>query len=491
MLKSIIFLFTLLLVSTLSVYAQLDSAKLGNKFHYAFEVGGYFSLNNKIPFWQRSNQFGAVPQNGNSIYFRQMLESKKDTTGKFFSVDYCADLVTIVGEQPLIILPEAFLRFNLGAFSLTGGRIKSVHGLVDTTLSSGSVTWSGNSLPVPEVRLSIPEYRKLFVKWLGIKGHYSHGWFGKQTFVSDYFLHQKSLYGRIGSPQSKLHLYGGVLHNVQWGGKPTFQVNEEDIRLTEGVYASDWFAYKQVVVPYQALVDTTLGYANFEVENRFGNHVSQIDLGMDITFGKHKLMAYKNNIIETGRTLGSFSNLDDGLYGLSYENLKPKAVVKKVVFEFLHSMNQGSYNGLIARLLKKPLKDYGNNGFYFNHQQYLDGWSYQDETIGSPFFVPDDEIKVENSVGGYIFNNSNRLKVFYLASELQLNSIKILAKASYSDNNGSIWFPMESLKQLNTDFLFLIPMKSKNAFFKVDIGIDHGELIKDNYGINFAYQRFW
>jgi hypothetical protein len=226
--------------------------------------------------------------------------------------------------------------------------------------------------------LAIPEYRKLFVNWLAIKGHYSQSWFGIQTFVSDYYLHQKSIYGRIGLAQSKIHFYGGVLHNVQWGGRPTFDVNEEDIRLTNGKYASDWFTYKQVVVPYQALVDTTLGYAIFEVENRFGNYVSQIDLGMDITFGQNKLMAYKNNIIEKGRTLGSFSNLDDGLYGLSYESLKPKAVVKKVVVEFLHSMNQGSCNGLIARLLKKPLKDYGNNGFYFNHQQYLDGWSYQD-----------------------------------------------------------------------------------------------------------------
>ncbi|MFT7435229.1 MAG: hypothetical protein ACI8UX_001022 [Psychromonas sp.] len=75
-----------------------------------------------------------------------MLESRKDTSDKLFSVDYCADLITIVGEQPLIILPEAYVQFNLGIFSLTGGRIKSVHGLVDTTLSSGSVTWSGNYL---------------------------------------------------------------------------------------------------------------------------------------------------------------------------------------------------------------------------------------------------------------------------------------------------------------------------------------------------------
>ena len=309
--------------------------------------------------------------------------------------------------------------------------------------------------------------------------------------MNNYFLHQKSLYGRIGSEKSKLHLYGGILHNAQWGGQPTFGVSEDDTRIKNGKYPSDWFTYKQVVFPFKALTDTTLGYSNFEVENRFGNHVSQIDLAMDFKLGQYKFMLYKNNIIETGRTLGSFSNLDDGLYGFSFKNYKKQAVFINIVFEFVHSINQGSYNGLITRLLNKPLKDYGNNGFYFNHQQYFDGWSYNDETIGSPFFVPDDELKLETSKGINTFNNSNRLKVFYLGSQLKINTVSILAKASYSQNFGSIWFPVLPLNQLNTSFQFRIPLKAKGAFFKADIAIDHGELIKDNYGINFSYQRFW
>ncbi|AWV97507.1 capsule assembly Wzi family protein [Arcticibacterium luteifluviistationis] len=480
----------LMLACAFSAHAQVDSAKFVNKFNYGFELGGYFSVNDKIPFWQKSNKFGSVPQNGNSLYFRQVLMSKKDTTKRFFSADYCIDLVTIVGEKPLIILPEAFVGLNFGDLRLSGGRMKSIHGLVDTTLSSGSVTWSGNSLPLPEVRLSIPEYKRLFADWLSFKGHYSHGWFGEQTFVKGSFLHQKSLYARIGSPLSKIHFYGGVLHSVQWGGTPKYDA-EGFGKLTDGKFPADWYTYGQVVIPYEAVVDTTLGYGGFETENRFGNHVSQIDLGMDFSVKNGKIMLYKNNIIETGRTLGSFSNLDDGLYGFSFHNYKEKAVFKKVVFEYLFSMNQGSYNALIARLLNKPLKDYGNNGFYFNHQQYLDGWSYETETIGSPFFVPDDELKLESSKGNFTFSNSNRLKVFYLATQMQLNSIGIVAKGSYSQNFGSIWFPVEPLNQLNTSFEFKVPLKAKNSFIKVDIGIDHGELIKDNYGINFAYQRFW
>jgi hypothetical protein len=148
------------------IQAQVDSFKIKNKFKDGVELGSYFSLNEKIPFWQKSNQFGGVPQNGNSVYFRQMIASHRDSSRRSFTADYCLDLVTIIGEKPLIILPEAFVRFNFKGILLTGGRIKSVHGLVDTTLSSGSVTWSSNSLPIPEIRLSIPNYKKLFVKWL-------------------------------------------------------------------------------------------------------------------------------------------------------------------------------------------------------------------------------------------------------------------------------------------------------------------------------------
>ena len=148
--------------------------------------------------------------------------------------------------------------------------MKSVHGLVDTTLSSGSITWSGNSLSLPEIIIAIPEYKKLFVKWLGFKGYYSHSWFGEQTYIKNYFLHQKSLYGRIGSEKSKLHLYAGLLHNVQWGGQPKFDA-QSDFVYTDGKFPSDWFTYGQLVFPFKAVTDTTLGYAPYETENRFGN----------------------------------------------------------------------------------------------------------------------------------------------------------------------------------------------------------------------------
>ncbi len=468
-----------------------STKNIRDRFSYSFETGAFYSINNSIPFWQKSNQFGAVPQKGNSLYFRQMIESKTDISARFFDADYCVDILTVVGSDTRLVIPEAFLKLHFGKLTLGGGRFKNVMGIVDTTYSSGSITWSGNSLPLPEIRLEIAQYQKLFVRWLGYKGHFTHAWFGNQTFVKGYYLHQKSLYGRIGSDKSKLHLYAGILHNVQWGGAPKYKVYDPDFILSDGKFPSDWFTFKQVVLPYKTLSDTTLGYGGFEVENRFGNHLSQIDLAADYYFGDKRIMLYKNNIIETGRTLGSFSNLDDGLYGFSYRNSNEKAFIRNLVVEYLFSMNQGSYNALIARLLKKPLKDYGNNAFYFNHQQYYDGWSYGDQTIGTPFFIPDKELVIQNNHGPAVFSNSNRMKVWYLATSLKLNSILLEAKGSYSQNYGSFLFPITSLNQLNTNFKFIFPLKTKNTFLNIQVGIDHGEYIRDNYGINVSYRRNW
>ncbi len=470
---------------------DINTKSIKDRFGYTFETGAFYTINNSIPFWQKTNQFGAVPNNGNSLYFRQIIASKKDFNPGFFKFDYALDLMTIVGNDSRFILPEAYLKFQFGKIALKGGRIKSNFGLTDTTYSSGSMTWSGNALPLPEVRIEIAEYQKLFVRWLGYKGHFTHGWFGNQTYVRDYYLHQKSLYGRIGSNSSRLHLYAGVLHNVQWGGNPKIPLTDPEFTSTQGKYPSDWFTYRNVVLPLATLSDTTLGYSDFEIENRFGNHISQVDFGFDYAFKQYKMLVYKNNIIETGRTIGSFSNLDDGLYGFSLKALNHQSVFQNFVLEYLFTKNQGSYNALISRLLKKPRKDYGNVAFYFNHRQYFDGWSYNDATIGTPFMLPNKDLVIYNEYGANVFNNANRLRVVYLSTAFKISKMFIETRASYSKNYGSFWFPVNSLNQVNTNFKFSYPLKTKQTTLQIQVGIDHGEYIRDNYGFNLAYKRAW
>lgn len=483
---------SMLLMQCFAAFAQQDSVNILKKFNYSFELGGFASINQDLPFWIKSNQFGAVPASANSIYFRQQIKSKADTSSKLFKVNYGLDLMTVVGNEARLIVPEAFIDFRLGIFSFSAGRIPSVMGLVDSTLSSGSITWSGNALPIPEVRIAIPEYRKFFFKWLAVKGHYNHGWFGEQVTTRNSFLHQKSLYARLFKPESKLHLYGGILHNVQWGGSPKYSLPDGDVRLTNGKFAQDLFTYGQVVLPLEARHDSSGIYGLFEETNRFGSHIGQIDLGGTLNFKNTLLTVYKQTIFETGATFSSLTNTDDGLYGISLKNKKQEGVFQKVVFEFLHTLNQGAYQSGLARLLGLKDRQFGSPTYYFNHMQYTDGWSFKGKGIGTPFAVPEEYIKVhKRTFGNELFLNNNRIKMGYLGAQFKLNSILLETRMSLSRNFGSQFIIYEPADQVSFLINSSIPLKKLKGVLGVRIGIDQGELIKDNYGANISFRRNW
>ncbi len=486
--------FLMIAVSASWLFAGTLYAQSSKKYNYSVELGGYYSINNKIPFWLQSNQFGAVPAEGNTVMFRQSLESKIDTSTKFFKGNYCADVVLIVGSEAKIIIPEAFYKLNFGSFALMAGRKKQVHGLVDSTLSSGSVTWSGNSLPLPEIQFSIPEYRKLFFNFLAVKGHFSHGWFGKQTFVNDYYLHQKSLYMRVGKPTSKLKLYGGILHHAQWGGTPKFSVPVEDPRYIEGKFASDWYTYKNIVFPLPNLsADSLKGYSQYDYENRFGNHLGQLDMGGTLNLKKVNILAYKQIIFETGQTFSSLTNIDDGLYGLSFKFKKQKAIVKKVVIEVLHTTNQGRYRAGFLQLVGFYGKHFGEtSNFYFNHGQYIDGWAYNKMTIGSPFLISNDRIRNEKAENrDQVFANNNRIKALYLGFDTQLNTVRLESRFSFSRNLGSDRVKFGTADQLSIGFKAAIPAPKLKGVINFSVGIEQGDLIYDNYGVFLSFKRLW
>ena len=139
------------------------------KLIYSMEIGGYYSTNNKIPFWLRSNQIGAIPGVSNTLLFRQNLYSKQDTSKKRFIPSYSFDMAIVTGGQAKVVIPEAFYSLKYKKWNLLLGRKKQVHGFIDSTLSSGSITWSCNSLPIPEVQIGIPDYTKCLSKRIYLK----------------------------------------------------------------------------------------------------------------------------------------------------------------------------------------------------------------------------------------------------------------------------------------------------------------------------------
>ncbi len=466
------------------------------KFNYQFELGSYFSLTNKLPFWQSANQYGSIPSDLPTFLCRQSIKTKKDTSNKFFHFDYGFEAVTILGKKPQILLPEAFICTRLGKFEIYAGRKKEVFGIVDTLMSSGSVSWSGNAMPIPKVQIGMPNYTKLFFKWLGVKMTYSHGWFGEQSFVKNYYLHQKSLFFRLGKPNQKINLYGGMVHNVQWGGTPKVNFPKDDDRLLNGKYPQDYYVYANVVLPLKNLWRQTNSYYNynfFETSNHFGNHLGSVDAAAEIKFSKSKLLLYKQFIFEDGQLFG-LTNTDDGLYGLSFTP-KVESSFKKIVFEYLFTKNQGRYEAGIGRLLGFEDRHPNEENFLFNHQQYLDGWSYNRKTIGTPFLTAEENLRSEKQINnGYVFVNNNRVWAFYGGLVNQFGVIKVANRLSYSRNYGNtslLGLVIVPVSQISYSVNTIIPMKRMKADLNINIAIDHGDLIKDNFGSYVSLIKRW
>ncbi len=484
----------ILLVLALLLSFGAVRAQSGPGWTYTAEFGGLYSQNNRAPFWIRSNRFGMVPDSGNTFFFRHSIYTREDTSERNFKLSAGLEMVTIVGEQTRLLLPEAFVSTRIGAFRVLAGRKKQVHGLTDTTLSSGSMTWSGNALPLPGIQVSLPDYVNFLHDFVGIKGHFAHAWFGDQPYVKKYYLHQKSLYLRLGRPQSRVQLYGGILHQAQWGGIPKYDVPEEGWLTIGERFASGWNVYRDVVFPFHNPPRDSAEVASFDFENRYGNHLGQVDIGGMLHTENLRWLVYKQLPFETGQTFSSLGNLDDGVYGLSVSSRKTEGWFRRMVVEFIHTTNQGMYRSGLLRLLGYHGRHYGRNqNFYFSHSQYVDGWSYEGKTLGSPFLIPNPEIRDEKSIDvSNYFANNNNIKAGYLGLMTRLSAVEMETRISFSKNFGSSANILpETAAQLSFGHKMTLPLPREGGFLLVNVGIDHGDLIRDNFGIMLSWKKVW
>jgi hypothetical protein len=149
------------------------------------------------------------------------------------------------------------------------------------------------------------------------------------------FLHQKSLYGRFGKPSWKIKFYAGLNHQVVWGGEQEYYLEDYTLRPLE--------TYLYVVSGKRF----SNGYIQ---EERQGNHLGSIDLGLELIISDVRIMGYRQNFYEVGG-LAHLANIQDGLNGLMIENLKlegKETSWSKLLFEFLYTKNQAAGPGLLS-----------------------------------------------------------------------------------------------------------------------------------------------
>lgn len=367
-------------------------------------------------------------------------------------------------------MPEAYLKVRYGSFEFYGGRKREMMGLVDTTLTSGSYIWSGNALPIPKIQISIPNYRQIGKSSIFIKLGLSHGWFGEQRAVKNYYLHQKWIYGRIGREDAKFKFYAGFNHQVQWGG---ISENKDPFYTKDGQLAPyPWYSYEFILIPFlQKIVKPNPDkLTSFDTGLAIGNHLGTADIGFEFENTKFKLLFYKQQPYDFARSLYNFNNIEDGLYGLSF-NIKKYNYVKKVLIEYLYTVSQGLY-----RFGTYKTSNYIENDNYFSHGQYT-AWEYNNYIVGTPFILAND-----NGI------SNNRIKAIstYL-NGLLLKHTSYNIGGTFSSNLGT--YASKLSKNQFSGKVNINHTLKNNASLLGQVTFDIGTLYSKNIGFSLIYRK--
>lgn len=459
---------------------------------FEVEVGTLLSTSTSNPFWIRSNQYGEVPLELQGFTVRAQakkdyaLRRPTDKKQNRFSYGYGIRTVVNAGTINQFLLSELYGKVRYGAFEFLAGRRREIVGLVDTTLSAGSYIWSGNALPVPKVEISIPSYTPILKSGLiSIRGSYSHGWLGTSDSVSNYYLHQKSLYVRLGKPSYRFKVYGGFNHQVQWGGNVLYPRVDNGALITK--FGSDWQTYRYVVTgkslySLDSLI-TKNNEASAEGGGKVGNHLGTLDLGLEYETSTYKWFFYRQSIYEAS-ALFYLVNISDGLHGLSFSRKQAKSGVLKVVLEYLQTSDQGGpySSGKAQNNYIKGYEDYMNNG------RYIDGWVYKRQTIGTPFIMP---LRYTTGLPQTLDKNpyrivNNRVQAVTLSVQSRVNEFDLLTRLSVSRNLGNYSIPLD-VSQLSAQQQVIFPYK-KNTFTAV-LAYDNAGVLKQNFGVRLLAKR--
>ena len=447
------------------------------------ELLWFGSSTERTPFWLQSNQFGIVPRTSPAGSIRVGIEQYFNMTEAQHSpwkVGFGAEAVANFSEGKKILFPQLHAAIRYKNWEIFVGRKKQWVGLADSTLGTGSYPWSTNAMPIPKIQLGTRGFVSVpFTQgWVSFNAFYSDGLMDKNRPVTtELKLHQKALYVRIGRAGSKVRLYGGFNHQVEWGGKTPH--NTLDDQMPTG-----WKNYFNVITGKAHTNTPTV----FDSTGRVGNHLGSIDLAAEFDFYDFAIFAYRQSLYEDGSLIW-LGNIKDGLNGIRLRKkntLGGMFEIEEVVLEVLYTKDQGGPTADWSSRKNRGKDD------YFNNAQVRDGWSYYDRTIGTPFIPPTSDTKWKWPTYGNMHTSNNRVSVFHVGLKgTVLEQIEWSTKLSLSTNAGTYDLPFEGYPK---QFSGLLALQSRVNFLggvliKASFAADVGDLYPKNYGFSLGIKK--
>lgn len=444
------------------------------------EYGATVHTGDNTPLWQMSNLQGLASLD-NSTYIRGGV-FYHDQWGKW-KVNGGLDLVAAAGFNSGI--QQAYADFRYKWLGIFAGSKEMTAPLINSRLSSGELTWSGNSKPIPQIMIGIPEYLYLLPR-LAIKGEISYGWFTDSNWMEAHTnlaaggwytknikYHHKEGFVRIGVPGGKWQLDFGMTLDTQFGGQMVTASGVTDL----GNSLKDYF---RIFIPGSAGEDKPVNDALFYQGNFVGTEqIRGTYRGKEVA-----VSLYLDNYFEDFSAMGK-QNGWDGLWGLElkFKRFRP---INNIVLEYLQTTNQsGPLHGL-HEPEEGPVHKTGGSDNYYNNGLYP-GWAHWGMANGNPLL----RSPIYNENGTLSFKY-NRVKAVHLGWSGEISDEwEYMAKLTMNRTWGTHGAPtLDILENFSAYAAFQYrPAKLKTWAFHASLGLDTGDIYGDNFGFQLKVRK--
>lgn len=489
---------------------ETGKLELFKDIRYNVEMQGSFSKG-KTPLWLNANKYGLSSMEKNNGYLRGcVIRSLTTDSSRCWGIGYGLDIAVPIHYTSDVVIQQAFIeaRWLHGVLSI--GAKEYPMELKNQTLSSGSQTLGINARPIPQVRLSLPEYWILpFANhWLSFKGHIAFGVMTDERWQHDFtqrkfkyvdggLYHSKAGYLKIGNEYAffPLSIELGLEMAAEFGGTPYRYVDGEMVQLpTEGVLKGMLHAF----VPGGS-DSTDDAYANV-AGNTLGSWVFRINYNAD----RFKAAFYADHFFEDHSQMFLLDydgygegaewskkkkrhffmySLKDILLGFEL-NLPYSNWLRNMVFEYLYTKYQ---SGPVFHDHTTMIPDHlAGMDEYYNHGIYP-GWQHWGQVVGNPLY----RSPLYNEDGLLTIKN-NRFIAYHLGFDgLLRQNLGYRVLATYQEGWGTYSYPFIK-KHHNVSFLVEAHYDfSQQWQVEVGYGMDFGsnQMLGHNAGLQITICR--
>lgn len=477
------FILSILLTLFLLCLAPDADASGLDSVRYDVSIHSTFSAGKNTPFWLVSNLqgLGSIEKNNGYLRASAFKSIEKD---KKFSWGAGVDLIGGWNMTAPFSIHQLYGELKYRSLGLIVGS-KEIWGEYNNPkLSSGNLLFSGNAMPIPQIRAGIFDYTPFWGTngWFSVKGYISYGMFTDSNWqeswaapgtkrTRDVLFHSKGMWLRGGNP-SKFPLTAevGIEMATQFGG--TAYRDGKVVKM--GHSLKDFI---RAFFPTRTARDTFNG----EQMSVLGNMVGAYNIALSWTpLADWSIKGYFEHYFEDHSQMTFEYGWKDALWGIEVE-LPKNPYVSTIVAEYLYSKDQtGPVNNDVNTGIPEQVSGRDN---YYNHSVYT-GWQHWGMGIGNPMMLS----PVYNDNHMIYFMNTRVIGYHLGIAGEPTSELSYRLLLSYSRNWGTYNHPLPEVENSYNGLLEVSwqPRGLKGWYGTAGVAADAGGLLGKSIGLSLT-----